>query len=100
MIKASTTGVLTATVAMAISLAAVFVISSPLDASAHVVGAEERASQRIQNAFDAVSQAGMDTGFTGARAAVDCKTAVWPHIDASCLVNADASTSSTIRVVY
>ena len=100
MIKSSTTGVLTATVALATSLAAGFVISSPFDASAHVVGIEEKASQRIQNAFDAVSQAGMDTGFTGDVAAVDCKNAVWPHIDASCLVNANASASSTIRVVY
>jgi len=99
MIKASTTRVLTATLALATSLAAGLVISSPFDASAHVVGIEDKASQRIQSAFDAVSQAGIDTGFTG-DLAVDCKAAVWPHIDASCLVNADASTASTIRVVY
>ena len=98
MIRASTTGVLTATLALATSLAAGFVISSPFDALAHVAGLEDKASVRIHNAFDAVSQAGIDTGFTGA--AVDCKSAVWPHIDASCLVNADRSVSSTIRVVY
>jgi hypothetical protein len=99
MIKASTTGVLTATLALATVLATGFVISSPLDASAHVAGEADKASERVEGAFAAMAQAGIETGFTGRPVPVDCETAVWPHIDASCLAGADGS-ASAIRVIY
>ena len=100
MIKASATGVLTTTLSLAATFAAGFVIASSFDASAHVVTEDERASPRIEGAFEAVSQAGIETGFTGQAQLANCAAAVWPNIDASCLQTADGSTPPSIRVVY
>jgi hypothetical protein len=95
MIKASTAGFVAATLALSTTLAVGFVITSPFVAAA---APADRAAERIEGAFELLSSSGIVTSHEAQP--VDCASAVWPHLDASCLITADGSRAPEIRVVY